>query len=263
MTKSKSKSKPTTKLKSKSKPLPADQVQFTQDNIKRYLPYLKEIQSTLLTVLIVFIIGASLGFIYYQTILSTIINLFSLDNINIVLTSPYQFINLSINTGLITGLVAAAPFLMYYFLKFTQPALRPKEYKLLVRLLPFSTILFIIGFGFGIWVIQFVIAIFSKTSQEFAIGNLWDISHFLSQILFTGTSLAVVFQLPIVLTALIRLKIVKHKSLIKRRRYVYAILLLFAALLPPTDIISLALLVSAPLFLFELALLFNRPAKIT
>jgi len=260
-TKLRSKSK--SKLKSKPKSLPVDQVQSTQTNIQRYLPYLKEIQQKLLVILIVFLVGASLGFIYYQNILSKIMNIFSLDDINIVLTSPYQFINLSINTGLITGLLAAIPFLIYYFLKFTQPALRPKEYKLIVYLLPFSAILFIVGFGFGIWVIQFVIAIFSKTSQEFAIGNIWDISHFLSQVLFTGTSLAIVFQLPIILTALLRLKVVKYQSLIKQRRIVYAILLIFAAILPPTDLISLSLLVSAPLFLFELALLFNRPTKIT
>jgi len=259
MTKSKSK----TKLKSRTKPLPIDQVQFTQTNIKRYMPYLKEIQQKLLAILIVFLIGASLGFIYYQSILSKVMSIFSLDDINIVLTSPYQFINLSINTGLITGLLATAPFMIYYFLKFIQPALRPKEYKLLVYLLPFSAILFLVGFGFGIWVIQFVVAIFSKTSQQFAIGNLWDISHFLSQILFTGTSLAIVFQLPIILTALLRLKVIKYQSLTKKRRFIYAGLLLFAALLPPTDIISLALLVSAPLFLFELALLFNQPAKTT
>ncbi len=259
MTKSKIKSQPKSHLKTSSH----IQTPASQTTIDRYLPYLKEIQKKLLAVLIVFIIGAGFGFIYYQTILTRVMNIFNLENINIVLTSPYQFINLSINTGLISGLVAATPFFIYYFLKFTKPALRPKEYKLMLYLVPFSLILFIIGFGFGIWVIQFVITLYSKVSQDFSIGNLWDINRFLSQILFTGTSLAIIFQLPIIMTALLRLKVVRYSTLTEKRRFVYAALLFFAALLPPTDIISLLLLVSAPLFLFEVALLLNRPAKTT
>ena len=253
------------KSKSKLQPKvsPTLQPPASPTTMERYMPYLKEIQKKLLAVFIVFIIGASFGFIYYQTILTRIMNIFNLDNINIVLTSPYQFINLSINTGLITGLVAATPFFIYYFLKFTKPALRPKEYKLMIYLTPFSLILFIVGFGFGVWVVQFVISLYSSISQDFSIGNLWDISHFLSQVLFTGTSLAIIFQLPIIITALLRLKVIQYSNLTKKRRVIYAVLLLFAALLPPTDILSLVLLVSAPLFLFEVALLFNRPAKIT
>jgi len=255
------KSKPKSKSKLSTKTPPALQTRATIT--KRYLPYLKEVQQKLFIVLVIFFIAAALGFIYYQKILTRIMDIFNLQNINIVLTSPYQFINLSINTGLLTGLLTCLPFFFYYFLKFIRPALRSKEYKLILYLLPLSIILFIIGFSFGVWVVQFVITLYSKTTLEFSITNLWDISHFLSQLLFTSISLALVFQLPIILTALLRLKVIKHSSLTKRRRFIYAGLLLFAAILPPTDIVSLFLLVSAPLFLFELALLFNRPAKIT
>ena len=74
----------------------------------------------------------------------------------------------------------------------------------------------------------------------------------------TGISLAIIFELPILLTALLKLKLIKLKMLQKSRRYIYAAILIFVAFLPPNDIISLALLSIPPLLLFELTLLLNR-----
>lgn len=233
-----------------------------QKRIDRYLPYLEEIQKKLLTVAIIFSATTAIGFARYQQILNWIMKLFNLEGINLVLTSPYQFLGLAVNTGVALGFAVAIPLLGYYTITFLKPALRKREYDILIKLYPISFFLFVIGFGFGVWVVQFVIALFEKTTVEFAVSNLWDIGHFFSQIMLTGTLLALIFQLPIIMTALIRLKVVKHSFLVKQRRYIYAILLLIGALLPPTDIVSLILLTVPPLFLFELALLLNKPYSI-
>lgn len=226
--------------------------------IAKYTPYLKEIQSKLFIVLCVFLCGLILGFIYYQPILAFIMHLFKMEGINLVLTSPYQFIDLAVNTGLLTGLVLALPLFGYYFLSFIKPALAEREYRLILRLYPLAVILFIVGFCFGAWIIQLIINLYTQTSLDFAVGNLWDISHFFSQIIATGISLALIFELPIILTGLLKLKVIKHHGLVKSRRYIYAAILVFVAFLPPNDIISLALLSFPPLLLFELTLLLNK-----
>jgi sec-independent protein translocase protein TatC len=227
----------------------------------KYEPLLNELKMKFVYIGLVFAIATALGFIYYQKILLFMMNLFQLEGINLVLTSPYQFIDLAVYTGVITGLVASFPLFLFQFVKFVRPALQPKEYLMLVRMLPLSIVLFVSGFSFGVWVTQFVISIFSQTTSEFSINNIWDISRFFSQILITGISLAAVFQLPIVLTTIIKLKLVTHQAVVKKRKIIYAGLLLFAAVLPPTDLLSLVLLTMIPLFLFESTLLFNRPKK--
>lgn len=226
--------------------------------IIKYTPYLKELQANLLHVLIVFATGGVIGFIYYQKILSFIMHMFKLNGINLVLTSPYQFINLAVNTGLLCGLILALPLLGYHLLSFVRPALAPREYKLISRLYPASLILFVTGFIFGAWIIQFIVTIYSQTTVEFAVNNLWDVSHFFSEILSTGISLAIIFELPILLSGLIRLKLLKVSLLKKSRRYVYAAIVIFVAFLPPNDVISLALLSIPPLLLFEITLLLNQ-----
>ncbi len=231
-----------------------------EEAVKKYLPYLQEIQKKLVTLLIVILVSGLSGFIYYQKILTFILKIFNLKGITIVLSSPYQFIDLAINTGLATGVVVAFPLLIYYILGFLRPALAPKEFTLLKRLVPLALILFVVGFGFGIWVMQFVINIYSQTIVDFNVSNIWDISHFFAQTIIMGLCLGLVFELPIIVTLLIKLKLVHKKTIVSHRRYVYAGIILLAALLPPNDVISLSILTVVPLFLFELALLLNKSA---
>jgi sec-independent protein translocase protein TatC len=223
-----------------------------------YNPYFLEIISKLKSVLVVFLIAAVLGFIFYQKILFFFMGLFHLEGINLVLTSPYQFLDLSIQTAIVTGVTVASPLFFYQLVKFIKPALRPKEYALIIRLLPLAGLLFVLGFAFGVWVIQFLVTLFTETSSQLSISNIWDVSNFFSQLLVTGISLALVFQMPIILTILLRLKIISLQAVKSKRRMVYIGIFIVAALLPPTDILSLLLLAIVPLFLFECALLLNK-----
>ncbi len=224
----------------------------------RYLPYLKEIQKKLL-ILTGIVFGSGIfGFIYYQKILSTILGFFSFKGITMVLTSPYQFFDLAINTGLATGVVVAVPLFIYFILSFLKPALAPKEFKQIINMVPFAFILFVIGFGFGIYVMQFVISIFSETASSFNVGNIWDISQFFSQTIIMGVCLGLIFELPVIVSVLIRLNLISKATIAKNRKIVYAAIIIMAAFLPPNDIISLSILTIAPLFLFELALLLNQ-----
>jgi len=231
---------------------------YRDQAIAKYLPYLKEAQKRLFHVIAVFIGGGALGFIYYQPIIKTIMHLFNLEGINLVLTSPYQFIDLAVSSGVLTGLSVSLPLLGFYLIRFISPALRAKEYRLLVRLYPVSLILFVVGFAFGAWIIQFIISLYTQVSADFAVENLWDLSGFLRQIISTGILMALVFQLPIVLSGLIQLHVLSRLSLKRSRRYIYTAILILVALLPPNDIVSLTILTIPPLLLFELTLIFNR-----
>lgn len=224
----------------------------------KYLPYLQEIQKKLFALVITIFVAAIFGFIYYQKILTFILGFFNFNGITMVLTSPYQFFDLAVNTGLASGVVVAIPLLIYYILSFLRPALAPKEYKQILQLVPIALALFVIGFGFGIYVMQFVISIFSNTATSFNVSNIWDISHFFAQTIIMGVCLGLIFELPIIITVLIRLNLVKKNTITKHRRYIYAVIIIIAAFLPPNDIISLSILTVVPLFLFELALLLNQ-----
>jgi sec-independent protein translocase protein TatC len=231
---------------------------LVDEAVKKYLPYLKEIQKKLIILLIVILASGLSGFFYYQKILSFVLKLFNLKGITIVLSSPYQFVELSINTGIATGIIISLPLLLYYILGFLKPALAKKEFQILQRLVPIALVLFVIGFGFGAWVMQFVINMYSQTAVDFNITNIWDISHFFSQTIIMGLCLGLMFELPVILTLLLALNLIKKQTVSKNRRYVYAGIVLVAALLPPNDVISLSILTFVPLLLFEITLILNK-----
>lgn len=226
--------------------------------IVRYTPYLSEVRKRLLFIVSIFLIAWTVGFIYYRQIVLFIMNLFDLQGINIAFTSPFEFISLAFNAGLLLGVSFTLPFILFQFFSFFKPALRTNEYRLILSFFPLNIILFVIGFGFGVFMMRFVISIFAQRTAELQIENLWDINLFLTQIVFTALLLGLFFQLPVILSILLKLGALKYSGLTKKRPYIYAVGLIFVVLLPPTDLFSLVAMYLPLVAMFELTLLFNR-----
>ncbi len=226
--------------------------------LTEYEPQINQLRAILFRSLISFALGFAFGLIFYQKIIVGLLSLFNLKNINIVLTSPTQFINLAFGVSIITGLLFLSPVLIFHLLRFLEPALTKHEHKLLKNLIPFSVLLFFFGCFFGGYIEQFVVSLYSQTTSEFLLSNIWDIQEFISQVLIMSFTMGIVFQLPVLLTILIRLKVVSKQLVSGKRRFVYLGLAIFAILLPPTDVLSLVLIITPLFLLFEGTLLLNR-----
>lgn len=227
-------------------------------NLQEFSPYLEELRKKLLTILVVFLVTGLLGVIFSTKILNIFLKMFNFSGVNVVMTSPAQLVDLSIYTGIIIGIICLAPFLLYQFISFFKSAFTKKEYKLIKKIVPISLGLFLIGVVFGAWITQFVIVIFSNFSASFNVSNIWDIQKFFSQVIVTAILMGFVFEMPLILTVLIRLGVIKRRFLAKQRRYVYAAIVILAVILPPTDILSLTFITLPLFFLFEITLLLNQ-----
>lgn len=226
--------------------------------LSQYQPQIVEIRQILFRSLLSFLIGGGLGLFFNRKVILFLISQFDLKNVNVVLTSPYQFINLAVGISIIIGITTTIPVFVYYLLIFIRPALQAKEYNLIKKLIPTSIILFIVGCIFGIKIEQFVVSLYSQTTTDYALSNFWDIESFLSQVIIMCFTMGLIFELPIVLTILIKMKILSTKILAKQRHYVYAALTIFGVILPPTDILSLIMIILPLFLLFECTLLLNR-----
>lgn len=226
--------------------------------VNKYSSIFSEIRKRILFTLAVFAVSTLVGFIFYEQIIKFLIDILSLKGINIVFTSPFQFINLSISCGLATGVVFVFPLLVYQILSFLRPALRVKEFKMLVGFLPFSVILFLTGFIFGFLIMKWQVQIFLTHSVSLGIGNILDISNLLSVVLLTSTLMGIGFQFPIVMLLLLRIGIVKHNQISKQRLWVYLGSFIFAILLPADSIIADGLFTLPLIILFELTLILDR-----
>jgi len=97
-----------------------------------------------------------------------------------------------------------------------------------------------------------------NTSQKLGISSYLNISNLLSTVLVTSSLMGIAFQFPIVLIFLIRFKVVSYKLIAEKRFIAYILAIVFAALMPPTDIISLILLTIPLVILYEIVLFFTK-----
>ena len=229
--------------------------------IDKYSYYFREVRKRIFFTLSVFAVSTLIGFAFYEDIIRFFIGALSLEGINIVFTSPFQFINLAISCGIATGLVIALPLLIIQVLYFLKPALRIKEFNMVVRFLPLSIILFLIGFSLGAVIMKWQIEIFLARSVSLGIGNILDISGLLTTVFLTSAFMGIGFQFPIVLLLLMRIGIIKHQQLSKKRPWVYLGSFIFTLFLPPDSILADILLSLPLIFLFELTLMLNRILK--
>lgn len=226
--------------------------------IATYAPFLAEARRRLIFTLIVFAIAAITGFTFYESIIKLLIDVLDLKGVNIVFTSPFQFINLSITTGLATGVVVILPLCIAQLLSFLRPALKYKEFRIITHTLPLSIILFGLGFTFGALIMKWQIELFLAKSVSLGIGNVLDISRLLTTVLLTSVLMGIGFQFPVVLFLLMRIGLISRQQLANKRLGVYLGSFIFAILLPADSILADVLLSLPLIVLFELTLLLSR-----
>lgn len=229
--------------------------------IDKYSPFLSEARKKLTFTLCVFAASTLAGFFFYEKIIKFLINILALRGINIVFTSPFQFINLAIATGLASGLIVSFPLLVAQILSFLKPALKKQEFKMVIGLLPFSLLLFLSGLAFGFFIMKWQIVIFLDRSLALGIGNILDISRLLTTVLMTSVLMGIGFQFPILLIFLLRLGIVKSQQLAKIRLWIYLGSFIFAILLPADSILADILLALPLIILFEATLILSKIQK--
>ena len=162
--------------------------------------------------------------------------------------------------ALAVGLILAMPVIVYQLLAFIVPGLTDKERRIIFTALPFVTLFFIAGLGFG-WFITVPTAI--RFLVGFSGSALVESQPAISDFISTVTTLlvinGVVFELPVIIYVLAFIGVVTAKQLTRYRRFALLGVIVIAALITPTgDPINLALLAIPMYFLYELGVIMAR-----
>ncbi len=232
-----------------------------QKFIHDYGLYLNDIWRRIYYIALFFAAISLIGFFSAGWIIKDFINFFHLANVTIVVTSPFQFLDVSVDIGLFLAMMITTPFAIWNFYNFLRPAVSRSEFRTMLLTLPVSFGLFLVGFAYGFFSLYWALEIMAGVNVSFGLKNLWDIGLFLSQLTVTASLLGVIFQLPIIMIGLMRFGILKRQALIKKRRLAYAIIIIVVSLLPPTDGVSLIVMSLPLVFLYEFAIIWDRFSK--
>jgi len=163
-----------------------------------------------------------------------------------------------LKVSLLSGLMLAAPVLLYQFWVFVAPGLYDKERKLLIPIVLLSSFFFMGGALFGYFVVfpfgfKFFLGFATETIKP--LPSMREYLSFSSKLLL---AFGLVFELPLVITFLARLGIVTVEFLKKNRKYALLLFFVFAAILTPPDVVTQIMMAFPLMLLYEISILGAR-----
>ncbi len=176
----------------------------------------------------------------------------------LIVLAPTEAFMTTIMVCVYAAIIIAAPFISYQLFAYVLPAFSPRERKAILPLLITIPGLFLAGVVFAYFIvlpaaISFLLS-FNDAQFETQL-RAREYYSFFSMTLLAG---GVVFQLPIVILALVKLRIVTVTQLRKNRRYAWLVIAIVAAALPGVDPISMLIEMVPLLVLYELSIVLAR-----
>jgi len=151
--------------------------------------------------------------------------------------------------SIVSGLVVAAPYILWEFWRFVKPALHSKEQKYSRGAVLASSGLFITGVLFSYYIIvPLTINFFGSYQISESVVNQINLNSYISTIVSVTLATGLVFELPILVYFLTKIGILTPAFMKKSRKYMLIIVLTIAAIITPPDVFS-QILVSFPLLL--------------
>jgi sec-independent protein translocase protein TatC len=233
-----------------------------EPGLMTWLDHLRELRSRLIRASIAVVIGLIVGFfvVTYDNyaVIALIADYLTPPGVELQATESAEVFTNAIRVALGIGLGLAMPVIVYQLLAFIVPGLTSRERQIIFLMLPFITICFVCGLVFG-WFVTVPAAfnfLLSQGIERFTIAP--KVGDFLS--LFTRLMLlnGVLFEMPVIVYALIWLGAVQRSTLVKYRRYAVLVIVLIAAIVTPTsDPVNLALVAIPMYLLYEFGLLLS------
>ncbi len=232
---------------------------MTDDKDENLISHLEALRTTLIKCFIA--VGILLPFTFWISpkALDFIIKILISDNkIQLNYFAPMEVFILQIKLALLLSIIVAFPYIVKRIWDFVLPALYEHERKFIGTTVITSTILFICGVTFCIFLILPLIIKFGMSFGGELINPVWGISNLVNLALWLSFTFGLMFQVPLVTHMLIKWGILSYDTISSKRPYVVVTILVSAALLTPPDIVSQILLFTPTYLLFELGLLFSR-----
>ena len=176
----------------------------------------------------------------------------------LVVLAPTEAFMTTVTVCAYAAIIVSAPFISYQLFAYVLPAFSPRERRAIMPLLITIPLLFLAGVIFAYFIVlpAAINFLLGFNEEQFAIQlRAREYYSFFSMTLLAG---GVVFQLPVIILALVRLRIMTVEQLRKNRRYAYLIIAVIAAALPGVDPISMLIEMVPLLLLFELSIFLAR-----
>jgi sec-independent protein translocase protein TatC len=177
----------------------------------------------------------------------------------LIFIAPTEAFFVRLKVAMFGGFLLALPFVLYQVWAFVARALGRGLRASVVRLIPASYLLFLLGAGVCVGLVIPAAMTFLISYGGEDVKPMLSVGSYAEFVISLAIAFGVVFQLPLILILLNRIGMVSRRALTETRRYAWLIAFIIAAVLTPgPDVISQISLGVPMVLLFELSLLFMR-----
>ncbi len=221
------------------------------------IQHLAELRQRLIVAAVAVAITTALAFLFSQQIVRFL--LVPSGVAKCVALSPTENFTTFMRVSLFAGIALAMPVLLYEIYAYVDPALMANERRFVLTSGPFVLGLFVAGMAFCYYLLlpnalNFLIHFGSEVVE-----NQLRCNEYLSFVTTFILGVGLIFELPAIIVALVRIGVVQRSWLAKQRRYVFLLAFIVGAIITPTPDPFNQTLVSLPMyFLYELGLLISR-----
>src|SRR3989475_4284204 len=214
-----------------------------------------------ITTTIAFLFGSQLIRILLLPVDCTFIPTFQCNEppTTLVSFSPTENFTTYFRVALFTGIALAMPVILYEIYAYIDPALLPNERRF-IRFMGLPVILlFVLGMAFCYFILLPNAIKFLVHFGEEVIKNQLRAADYLSFVTTFILGMGIVFEVPVIIYALVRVHVVTREWLSRQRRYVFLLVFIIGAFITPTPDPFNQTLVALPMYLlWELGLFLAR-----
>jgi len=236
------------------------------ENLKNMTPeekativeHLEDLRKALLNSIIAIVVCAIAGFYFSDQILAFVQRPLDALGLKLIFIGVTEGFNIKLKLAFYGGLVLAFPVIAFQIYRFVAPALYPNERKYVLILVPVMVLLFAGGAIFAYSVIlQLAITFLVMIAGD--LEPMLTADKYISFFLRFTLPFGVVFELPVVVYFLTRLRIVTPQWLAQKRKYALLVIFILAAILTPGgDVVSQCLMGIPVFILYELSIWISK-----
>ena len=210
-------------------------------------------------ILTVFAIGTAASFQITGGVLAHIIEHTKPAGASIIYLTPLEVVMLKLKMAMICGALLTLIVTSYFIYR---AVVKHSKIKIRRSSVIVTAVLAVILFGSGVLYAYFLLPLFLDYLYQSAASTgavaTYSIREFISFVILIATIFGLSFELPLVMTVLVRSGLVRYRTFVDYRRHAYIGLLIAAALLTPPDVLS-QIIIAVPLaILYEISLFVVR-----